>query len=189
MPSAQVGEISLNKFRPHHVWSFDFQYPMKHLATFSSLLGALCLAAPVTGWSDDHHHHHDGGGHSYGSYRPYCGPSAGFGYRHYPSYGYYSPYSYYPGYSYYGGPSVNLNFSTRPTYGGYYRGESRASDDGDDLAVDVQRALSRRGFYHGAIDGEVGPGTRGAIREYQYRNHLEVTGRIDRSLLQSLGMS
>jgi His-Xaa-Ser repeat protein HxsA len=173
---------------------------MKHLVTFSSLLGALCLAAPVTGWSKDKHHHgghrhhsssHHGSHNYHGSHRYHHGPSISFrSYRSYPSYGYgygYSPYSYYPysGYSsYYSGPSVGLSYATGPTY----YSTPRVADYDDDLAVDVQRALARRGLYRGAIDGDVGPGTRAAIREYQYQNRLEVTGRIDRSLLRALGI-
>jgi hypothetical protein len=145
---------------------------MKHLAPFSLLLGALCLATPATGWTKDKHHdHHDS---------HYCPPSVVYrSYRPYPYYGY-APYSYYSR------PSIGLSFSTEPSYR-YYR--SSSSDYADDLAVDVQRALSRRGYYRGEIDGDVGPGTRSAIREYQYRNRLEVTGRIDRTLLRSLGLS
>jgi hypothetical protein len=154
---------------------------MKPLLTFSAVLGALCLAAPVTGWSKDkdrhdHDHHdwsHDHGSHNYYDHRPSVIV------RSYPSYPYYGyPYASYPAYSYYSGPSVSFNYRSAP----------RTDNYDDDLAVDVQRALARRGFYHGAIDGDVGPGTRGAIREYQYRNRLEVTGRIDRTLLRSLNV-
>lgn len=168
---------------------------MKHLALFSSLLGAVCLAVPVTGWSDDHHHWSGGGGRGgvqvYVGSRPYCSPGGGVGFRHYP-YRYGAPYygygyGFYPGYSYYSGPSVDLSYTTDPGNGYYYRGDSPSNGDSQ-LAEDVQRALAKRGYYHGAIDGDVGPGTRGAIREYQYRNHLEVTGRIDLALLRALGV-
>jgi peptidoglycan hydrolase-like protein with peptidoglycan-binding domain len=54
--------------------------------------------------------------------------------------------------------------------------------------VDVQRELRRRGYYHGPIDGDVGPGTRAAIRAYQNDRGFAVTGRIDRSLLRALGV-
>lgn len=156
---------------------------MKHLATFSFLLGAFCLAVPTTGWSKDKHKHkHHDRDHHHDSHYRYCLPSYSYrSYRPYPYFYGYSPYSYYAR------PAIGLSFSTGPVYSSYYRSESR--DDDDDLAIDVQRALARRGYYHGAIDGDVGPGTRGAIREYQYRNRLEVTGRIDRSLLRSLGLS
>lgn len=167
---------------------------MKYIATLPSLVAALCLVVPATGFSkdkDDHRHYSDHGHHSYyhghGSY--WSRPSIGI-YRSYPSY--YRSYPYeYGAYPYYYGPSFGLSFSTTPTYYGestYYRGIPRSTDYGDDLAVDVQRALARRGYYHGAIDGDVGTGTRSAIRQYQYDRRLEVTGRIDRSLLHSLGL-
>lgn len=166
---------------------------MKNLALCCSLLGAFCLAAPATGWSKDKHHHHNSGYRDHGSSHRYhqSGHNHHHGsYRYSPSYYrsyrpyYYPSYGYYP-YSYYSGPSIGFTYTSTPTY---YR-DSRSSDYDDDLAVDVQRALARRGFYRGSIDGDVGPGTRGAIREYQYRHGLEVTGRIDRSLLRSLGLS
>lgn len=86
------------------------------------------------------------------------------------------PYPYY-GYPYYYGPSVsvNINRSYAPAYS-------------DDLAVDVQRELRRRGYYRGSIDGDVGPGTRNAISHYQYDRGLPATGRIDRNLVRSLGI-
>ncbi len=56
------------------------------------------------------------------------------------------------------------------------------------VEVDVQLALRRLGYYRGRIDGDIGPGTRGAIRAYQYDNDLPVTGRIDRYLLRSLSL-
>lgn len=60
--------------------------------------------------------------------------------------------------------------------------------DGHSLAVQVQRKLKRLGYYNGAVDGEVGRGTRAAIRVYQEENGLEANGQIDRPLLRSLGL-
>ncbi len=54
------------------------------------------------------------------------------------------------------------------------------------LEMDVQRQLARRGYYHGAIDGDIGPGSRAAIRNYQADRGLPVTGRIDRALIDKL---
>lgn len=54
------------------------------------------------------------------------------------------------------------------------------------IEVDVQRALARRGYYNGPIDGDLGPGTRAAIRAYQYDHDLPVSGRIDRYLIDAL---
>jgi hypothetical protein len=157
---------------------------MKYLARLSSLVAAaVCLAVPSTGFSHDHDHGHGSwhGGSWHG--RGYCGPHVNF-------YGGFFPFAAaalaYPLYS-------SLAYDT-PSYESYYgdsgpvyRGAPVAVH-GDDLAVDVQRALRRDGYYHGGIDGDIGSGTRGAIREYQYDHHLEVTGRIDRALLRSLGI-
>jgi His-Xaa-Ser repeat protein HxsA len=112
----------------------------------------------------------------------------------------------YHGYSspYYCPPSTSIGVSlySRPTYTTYsrpsysyservYRGVPASpsySSYSDELAVDVQRELRRRGYYRGAIDGDVGPGTRAAIRAYQDDRGMSVTGRIDRNLLRSLGV-
>ena len=50
----------------------------------------------------------------------------------------------------------------------------------------VQRKLKKLGYYESKVDGEIGPGTRAAIRAYQEENKLEVTGQIDKALLGSL---
>ena len=51
---------------------------------------------------------------------------------------------------------------------------------------DVQATLADQGYYHGSIDGDIGPGTRSAIANYQGDNDLRVTGRINDPLLRSL---
>jgi His-Xaa-Ser repeat protein HxsA len=56
------------------------------------------------------------------------------------------------------------------------------------LAVSVQSELSRSGYYTGQIDGVIGSGTRQAIREFQTKQGLPVTGRIDPKLLDTLGI-
>jgi Putative peptidoglycan binding domain len=56
------------------------------------------------------------------------------------------------------------------------------------LDAQVQRALARRGYYNGPVDGDVGPGTRRAIARYQARNGLQVTGTVTRGLTRSLGL-
>jgi hypothetical protein len=58
-----------------------------------------------------------------------------------------------------------------------YRGSSVSS---------VQIRLTDQGYYHGPIDGDLGPMTRNAIADYQGDYGLRVTGRINDPLLQSL---
>jgi len=175
---------------------------MKTLAT-SVLIPALALlaAVPTTSSAKDkhhHHRHHHHHGHSgsrtvvIGS--PYYGRSYYRPYAYSPySYGYGSPYlstGYSSGYC---APRAAIGFSlfSSPTYAyrsTRYYPSSRASYS-DDLAVDVQRALRRSGYYYGDIDGDIGPESRAAIRDYQRDRGLPVTGRIDSSLLRSLRIS
>lgn len=86
-------------------------------------------------------------------------------------------------YSYGYGPSFGVTISRSYSQPRYY-----SENYSDSLAVDVQRELRRRGYYRGAIDGDVGPGTRSAIYEYQADRGLPRTGRIDRTLLRALGI-
>jgi Putative peptidoglycan binding domain len=80
----------------------------------------------------------------------------------YPYYGYY-PYGYYGGYNGYG-------------YG-------NAS-----TVIEVQRRLARAGYYHGRIDGIMGPQTRRAIRAYERDHDMSAYGVIDRQLLVTMGL-
>jgi hypothetical protein len=57
------------------------------------------------------------------------------------------------------------------------------------LAVSVQSELARRGYYHGVIDGVIGPGSIQAIRGFQAAQGLPVTGQITPKLLKALGVS
>ena len=50
----------------------------------------------------------------------------------------------------------------------------------------VQRALAQLGYYHGPIDGVVGPQTEKAIRWFQSVDSLPVTGEIDSATLRAL---
>ena len=54
------------------------------------------------------------------------------------------------------------------------------------LVASVQRRLGQLGYYHGVVDGVVGPQTRGAIAAFENRNGLVVDARISRPLLDRL---
>jgi hypothetical protein len=56
------------------------------------------------------------------------------------------------------------------------------------LAGSVQSELAQRGYYRGAIDGEIGSDSRKAIRTFQAAKGLPVTGMIDPKLLKALGI-
>jgi len=94
-------------------------------------------------------------GYPYYGYYPY--DSYGYGYD---PYGSYSPY----GYDYYGGSAYG--------YGnGYGNGSS---------VVQLQRRLARAGYYHGTIDGIMGPATRRAMRAYERTHNQRGYGMTDR---------
>ena len=110
-----------------------------------------------------HHRHHSNVFFGLGFGYPYYG----YGYPYYGSYPY--------GYGYYPAPREVI-YSDRGL-----------TDDATVAAV--QRRLARAGYYHGAIDGVIGTGTRRAIAAYERKNGLPVDGRIDRQLLATMGLA
>jgi hypothetical protein len=117
-------------------------------------------------------YYNGGGSYPYNGY--YSGwPSSNWGYG--TSWGY-SPYSYYGGYPYSGYTNNYSNYT--PTYG--YNASMVAA---------VQRRLDQLGYYHGMVDGVIGPQTSGAIAAFESRNGLAVDGTISRPLLNTLGLA
>jgi hypothetical protein len=114
------------------------------------------------------------GSGSYPNYGYYSGwPSSNWGYGR--STGYY-PYSSYGGYPYSGYNNYYSYYT--PTYG--YNASMVAA---------VQRRLGQLGYYHGVVDGVIGPQTSGAIAAFESRNGLAVDGTISRPLLATLGLA
>jgi Putative peptidoglycan binding domain len=112
-------------------------------------------------------------------YRPRSHFSLGIGLG-YPFYGY----GY--GYPYYGAYPYGYDY-------GYYAPRTtvyatRGINDDATVAA-VQRRLARGGYYHGSIDGVIGPGTRSAVRAFERNNGLPVDGVIDPQLLRTMGLS
>jgi hypothetical protein len=58
----------------------------------------------------------------------------------------------------------------------------------DQVIANVQSALQQEGYYHGEVDGLLGPVTRGAIADYQRDHGLNITSAIDQPTLESLGL-
>jgi len=79
-------------------------------------------------------------------------------------------------YRWYNGSWVVINTTSRPVY----------RETGGSVGSAVQSRLAQQGYYHGPIDGDIGPGSRHAIASYQADQGMRVTGRIDSQLLASL---
>lgn len=74
----------------------------------------------------------------------------------------------------------------------YWDGPIYASSPDVDLGqevANVQAALQEQGYYHGPIDGVLGPQTRAALADLQVAQGLEPTGTIDEPTLEYLGMA
>lgn len=56
----------------------------------------------------------------------------------------------------------------------------------DQSIVDVQRALKGQGFYYGEINGQKDADTTAAIRRYQIRNGLQITGDLNDETLKAI---
>ncbi|HEV2841264.1 MAG TPA: peptidoglycan-binding protein [Chthoniobacterales bacterium] len=87
----------------------------------------------------------------------------------YPAWGYDDSAAYYP----YDGP-IYVGSNPRPF---------------DQVVADVQASLQEQGYYHGEVDGLVGPLTQEALAAYQSAQGLEPTAAIDQPTLESLGIS
>lgn len=58
----------------------------------------------------------------------------------------------------------------------------------DQTVERVQQALKDQGFYYGEVSGEMNANVTAAIRRYQIRNGLQVSGELNSETLQSLGI-
>jgi peptidoglycan hydrolase-like protein with peptidoglycan-binding domain len=58
----------------------------------------------------------------------------------------------------------------------------------DQAIADVQQALKDQGFYYGEVSGDKNADTTAAIRRFQIRNGLQVTGELNDETLKTLGV-
>src|SRR5258707_13637973 len=97
------------------------------------------------------------------------------------SFGYGDPYSYdYPYYGYY-------DYDDGDYSDGQY--SQAGVMPSQETIVAVQKELAKLGYYHGPIDGLIGPQTERAISWFQSVDKLSVTGRIDDPTLKALQIS
>ncbi len=151
------------------------------------MTAALFLGLATTSQAEEvHHHGHWYGRHHHHDARAYylSRPRSSFSLTlgdGYAGHGYY----YGPaGASYfYEAPGVHF-YRTRRLVPREYVVVEHHSEDSKPFAV--QHALARRGYYHGPIDGDIGPGSRRAIRHYREDHGLSSSSEITPALLRSL---
>ena len=73
-----------------------------------------------------------------------------------------------------------------PYDGPIYTGETRRPFD--EVVADVQASLQEQGYYHGEVDGLMGPLTRTALADFQRDHGLITTAALDQPTLASLGL-
>ena len=84
-------------------------------------------------------------------------------------------------------------------YYGYYNDNAGDYSDGQsspakvtpsqETIIAVQKEMTQLGYYHGHVDGLIGPQTEKAIRWFQSVDKLPVTGQIDDPTLKALRIS
>jgi hypothetical protein len=129
-------------------------------------------------------------------------PWFGWPYYDYYAYDYYPPvYPYGYGYGYNSGAYSGSNNYDQNGYDSSYddQGGPNSYDQSrnnnsynESVAVtvaDVQDQLARAGYYHGQIDGVLGPETRHALLSYQSAKGLRMTGSLTTETQQSLGLT
>ena len=127
------------------------------------------------------HHHNNNNDIFIGSFGfPFWGWGYPYGYY---GYGYDYPYGYGYGYGYpygYGYGDQGYGYGDQGYgYGdqGYGNGDRYR---GGSSVAQLQRRLASAGYYHGSIDGIMGPETRRAIRAYERSHNQREYGAIDR---------
>jgi hypothetical protein len=75
--------------------------------------------------------------------------------------------------------------------GDYYDGQYSPAEvtPAQETIVAVQKELANLGYYHGPIDGLIGPQTERAISWFQSVDKLSITGQIDDPTLKALRIS
>ena len=130
---------------------------------------------------------HSFAGHSFAEHQGAHFAEHGDHFRHDGDFFYGGPFGYGDSYSY-DYPYYSYNDYND---GDYYDGQSSQSEvtPSQETIVAVQKELAKLGYYHGPIDGLIGPQTEGAISWFQSVDQLSATGQIDDPTLKALRIS
>jgi len=102
-------------------------------------------------------------------------------------YGPYYGYGYYPySYGYDPGYYDSYGYQDQEYYGA--NGDDVTVQSADSIVANAQEELAQQGYYHGEIDGILGPETSRAIARFQSHQGLGVTGVLTRATIDALGL-
>jgi hypothetical protein len=167
---------------------------MKFKRLLFSISAALALlispSSSLAGWGGGWH-----GGGGWGYHGGWHGGWHGRGWWHGGWYhgGHWYRWGWWPGYGWgwwgWGGWYPYSAWGEYP-YGDYgdYAGGYGDSPGAQDETSAIQSRLANLGFYHGPVDGKVGPGTESALKAFQARRGLRASGQIDDDTLNALGL-
>jgi peptidoglycan hydrolase-like protein with peptidoglycan-binding domain len=82
--------------------------------------------------------------------------------------------------------SYGDGYNSQPSRVSYASPQSPALSP--DMIQQVQSRLQQAGTYHGRIDGQWGPATESAVRNYQQQHNLNPTGQLDGNTLAALNL-
>jgi peptidoglycan hydrolase-like protein with peptidoglycan-binding domain len=68
-------------------------------------------------------------------------------------------------------------------------GSTSAEQSNPTLVRSAQQALKQKGYDVGSIDGQLGPSTEGALRQFQQKEGLPQSGNLDQETLSKLGVN
>jgi Putative peptidoglycan binding domain len=126
---------------------------------------------------------------------PYSDYYAPYGYGYGYGYPYGSGYEYdsggYDGSYYDGQNNYDSSYNDQGGYDSSYNGRNRSGSydrSAAAMVADVQALLERERYYHGQIDGVLGPETRHALVRYQSAKGLEPSGNLTSETVRSLGL-
>ncbi len=87
-----------------------------------------------------------------------------------------------------GTSSTTEKGTTAKTMGKHHRKGRMARGHSSEQVKAVQQALKDKGMDPGDVDGKMGPKTHAALREFQKKEGLKVTGRPDSETMSKLGV-
>jgi peptidoglycan hydrolase-like protein with peptidoglycan-binding domain len=83
-------------------------------------------------------------------------------------------------------PVRRLDSPVVPTVGAPTKAAPQAARTPGEIVADIQRELSRRGYYEGPLDGIYGPKTDAAIRDFEHAAGLRPSTQPNEFLLQAI---